>query len=170
VDNMGQIATIRAGGKVKRCHTLQTIKTQTVAEHSWGVALLVHKFFPSCNKAVILAALTHDISEVITGDVPADVKWKSEGLKNILDDLESEVNKTLEIDFFLAEESKIALKLCDSLELLLFCAEELFMGNRNMLPVANRLMDHMNKSSEHMPPEFLEYYNSIVEIFKDAKK
>lgn len=163
------IASLRAGGKVKRCHTLQTITTQTVAEHSWGVAILLQKFFPESSKQLLLAALSHDIAEVLTGDIPADAKWMFKDLKNITEMIERQYNEQLGIDYHLTDEEKHILKLCDLLELLLFCVEEIFMGNKNMIPIAHKLikvMDEMKMPSK----EFNMYYTLISGKFQDASK
>ena len=78
---------IRTGGKVKRWHTVTTIQQQTVAEHSWGVAMICRKLWPE-DKVLMEAALCHDLGEGLTGDVPWPVKQANFVFKKHLDEIE----------------------------------------------------------------------------------
>ena len=49
---------VLSGGEVKRYHTLPTIGEQTVANHSWGVALILNWLKPDISKTALLKALT----------------------------------------------------------------------------------------------------------------
>jgi len=82
--------------KVRACHTFRwsnanTIRQQTVAEHSWAVAIiadeLCHRLevdgFTRLN--VMQCAMYHDIAEGITGDVLAVTKSRLNGEVNALE-------------------------------------------------------------------------------------
>ena len=118
-------------GAVTRFHTKRTIHTQTIAEHSWGVAMILTRI---CNpRAELLrAALTHDLAESVTGDTPATAKWLHEPLKQALDIMEIAVNRHLGIDTELSKHELELLKWADMLELILYCESEVDMGNTKM--------------------------------------
>ena len=83
---------------VKRWHIVNTIRTQNVAEHSFNVAIIAdelqhrlieafgtdilppvyHRDRMLWERDVLMIALTHDLDEVFTGDIPASVKPRKE--------------------------------------------------------------------------------------------
>ena len=69
--------TLRAQG-VNRWHIVETSRPQSVAEHSFNVAMIAMELaylIPSLSKPdVMAAALMHDIDEVVTGDIPTPTK------------------------------------------------------------------------------------------------
>lgn len=97
-----------------------------LAEHSWGVAMLCDHLSPHGASAVLMmAALTHDLAECVTGDVPATTKWKYPGLTHLL----REVEKKVEQELYVAEnlealsaEQQLILQWADKLELYAYAA------------------------------------------------
>ena len=77
----------RDAGDVTRFHTLRTIRQQSVAHHSWGVATLLLHVWPEAPASVLRAALWHDVAEIETGDMPAPIKWANPELKKELGDV-----------------------------------------------------------------------------------
>jgi 5'-deoxynucleotidase len=64
----------------------RNVINENVMEHSWEVATITHvlalvknRYFGGCVdiNAVVVAALYHDCSEVITGDMPSPIKYHS---------------------------------------------------------------------------------------------
>ena len=128
--DFSRLKLLRKSGYVKRFHTLPTIgEVQSVSAHSWNVTLLINELFPDCGKQLLLAAMYHDVAEVIIGDMPATTKWKYPELAEVLSQAERKVEEELNIQFALTEREKIILKMCDMLELVLYSAEQLKMGN-----------------------------------------
>tara|TARA_R110000851_G_scaffold239567_1_gene392265 strand:+ start:211 stop:705 length:495 start_codon:yes stop_codon:yes gene_type:complete len=128
---------IRISGKVKRWHTVSTIQQQTVAEHSWGVAMICRKLWPEDQK-LLEAALCHDLGEGLTGDVPWPVKQSNFVFKKHLDEIESVEQERLGCVVLLEPRQKSRLKIADMLEMMCFAAEEIELGNKNMQEVFNR--------------------------------
>jgi len=68
---------------VKRFHIVHTLKHQSIAEHSFNVAMIAGlisermEFDKKVTEQVTLAALFHDMDEVITGDIPTPTKIRA---------------------------------------------------------------------------------------------
>lgn len=106
------------GGRVARYHAEPDAPRQTVAEHSWRVAVIAGSLYPD-RPALVLAALYHDAAEGVTGDVPAPAKRY---LAPAFDELEARIKGLLGVDRHLAslsEEDHLRLKLIDYIELCL---------------------------------------------------
>lgn len=122
------------GGAVSRFHTHDTIKPQTVAQHSFGVACLVWLLSNETATAhELMAALTHDLGERITGDIPSPAK-RALNIRAKVGEVEEEVLRRSMMDFgeTLTVEQQLRLKLADALDGLAFCTQERMRGNRNM--------------------------------------
>lgn len=135
---LSNIQKIRQGGNVKRWHITPIIGEQTVAAHSWGVACILLELYPEASANLIKAALYHDVAEGYTGDLPAQVKWEYEGLDKELKKVEARIEAKLGIQFELTTKEASLLKIADTLELLIFCVEQVTLGNKNMVDVFNR--------------------------------
>jgi 5'-deoxynucleotidase YfbR-like HD superfamily hydrolase len=118
-------------GVTKRFHTKRTIHTQNVAEHSWGVAMILLEI---CKPSAMMlhSALTHDLAESVTGDTPATAKWASRELRESLEKLEDSFNRRLGIDYGLLPDEAECIKWADMLELIMYCQAEVDMGNLKM--------------------------------------
>ncbi|MBE16831.1 MAG: hypothetical protein CL867_11340 [Cytophagaceae bacterium] len=121
-----------SGGEVKRYHTLSTIGEQTVASHSWGVTLLMVWLKPDISKIAMLKALTHDVAEKQTGDMPAPTKWNNPELAKELSVVEKNIEEALGVDFIITEEERQYFKQADMFELLLYCVKQRSLGNTNV--------------------------------------
>lgn len=159
ISNEEWVAITRNAGKIKRCHTHIVTQPESVAQHSWGVAMLIMKFNVDASKGLICAALTHDVHEIFTGDVPAHVKWINPDLNTCLENIEAEVEHSLGIEVDLNPEEQNWLKVCDYIDLLLFSIEELLIGNSHASIIAGRLIDSLDKMS--IPNAISTYYNFL---------
>lgn len=128
---MNALKELYDAGSVTRFHTKRTIRTQTIGEHSWGVAMILLQICkPSAE--LLKAALYHDLAESVTGDTPATAKWSSYELKTSLQKLEDNFNKRLGLDLILSIEEEELLRWADMLELIMYCQTEVELGNRKM--------------------------------------
>lgn len=87
---------------IKRWGLMRNVVEENVMEHSWQVATIAHtlaiirfKVFkkPSTDytpETVATAALYHDCSEIITGDLPTPVKYHSKTITNAYKQIEDE--------------------------------------------------------------------------------
>tara|TARA_R110000744_G_scaffold195300_1_gene314288 strand:- start:815 stop:1351 length:537 start_codon:yes stop_codon:yes gene_type:complete len=127
-----EVTNVLSGGEVKRYHTLPIIGEQTVASHSWGVALILDWLKPDISKTAILKALTHDVAEKQTGDIPAPTKWNNKSLAKQLASVERRIERELGVDYELTTEEKEFFKQSDLFELLLYCVNQRSLGNTNV--------------------------------------
>ena len=126
-----QAKRLLEGGQTQRLHTVPHVRHYDVAQHSWGMAALLHALHPDPRKELFLAILFHDIAERWTGDMPAPAKWHN-GLGGVLREMEREIDEALGVRFDLTEEEKVWLKALDFLELYLFVDGEYNMGNKHI--------------------------------------
>lgn len=121
----------RDAGAVKRYHVKRVLRTQTVAEHTFGVLMLVKQVMPAMlNAHMVTAILHHDLPELITGDIPAPIKRAHPELGPLLDSIEAGMAPLYDqADARLTAEQHALLKWADRMELVQWCLEEWRMGN-----------------------------------------
>jgi 5'-deoxynucleotidase YfbR-like HD superfamily hydrolase len=132
-----QLNFVYNGGVSKRFHTCPTLTEQNIAEHSFGVAWLCELLTDKkASKALIMAALSHDLAEWQVGDVPAPTKRQLQ-LTERLHEFEMNHLKVVEMYYEdeLDDNEKRILKLADYLDGMNFCLRELSFGNSNLASV-----------------------------------
>ena len=165
LDNLFEVVR---GGTIKRYHTLETIGEQSVGAHSWGVAIILQYLEPNVSKIAILKALTHDVAELYTGDIPAPVKWDNPDLIKSLKSIELAYEKKLNIDYssVLGKKEALLFKKADMFELLFFCMRQRKMGNTNMNMVFSNGVEYLanqklNKRGSNLLGKLIEEYGGI---------
>lgn len=129
------LALGREASRVKRFHTVNTIKENTVGQHSFNViGMLLVCIPPTALRSQLLAAAwQHDVPEARVGDVPSPFKreLRKEGVnieaieRRVLED-----HGMHEMGRYLYDHEVGWLKMADILEGWLFCLDEMSMGNR----------------------------------------
>lgn len=128
-----RVQALREGGRVQRLHTVPIIGDASVAAHSFNMALLLAILMPDYPGRLMEAVLTHDLAERWVGDTPAPAKYTIHPpLGEELKKAEEVVDKALGIGIELSEFERGWLKALDILELLMFCEDQLALGNRNV--------------------------------------
>lgn len=144
--SMPEFYVLFDAGSVARYHTL-SIRPQTLAEHSWGVAMIAHKISPEgASSRLLLACLHHDLAEKYTGDVPANVKWSHPSLCKELEAIEKKFQEDYgyqEILDGLSSQELAILKWADTFELCLYCVQQALQGNREAALVQNRGVNYL---------------------------
>lgn len=139
---------------IKRWGLMRNVIEENVMEHSWQVATIAHALAViqkrlvggRCNpERVATAALYHDCSEIITGDLPTPIKYHSETIRDAYkaiekeaeQDLLSHLPESMQEDFrpyliqqALDEETKGLIKSADLISAFLKCQSELSAGNQ----------------------------------------
>jgi 5'-deoxynucleotidase len=172
---------------IERWSLMRSTLPENVAEHSFDVALLTHALCTiarvvygresvDVERAVVLA-LFHDVSEVITGDIPAPVKHHSPAIQRSLREMERLAGEQL-LDMVPAplnaayrpliepagdEDALRWVKAADKLAAYLKCASEIAAGNREFA-VAKRQLEEAVRALD-MPEVnyFLEHFASSFE-------
>lgn len=164
---MQKLNEIRKGGQVKRYHTVPMLNNDSVAQHSWGVAVILLDIKPNASAELIKAALYHDVTEYYTGDVPATTKWANPGIKKQLDELETMYEQVLDIRVPLAGNERQLVKYADMADLVLNCLHEYKMGNRYAKVLIER---GMGKLSETTNPLCAVYHIEFEKYVREEMK
>ena len=89
---------------IKRWGLKRNAHEENVMEHSWEVAVIAHTLALIKNRyfngqvdanAIATAALYHDITEVITGDLPTPIKYHSEAINTAYKQIEKQAGIAL---------------------------------------------------------------------------
>lgn len=142
-----QILYLRAAGYVKRWHTAPIIGSQTDAEHSAQALNLLFHLHPNPSTKLIKAVLYHDSAELVCGDMPAPIRKNNKKLAEAYEEAElnffSQFDGVFNVLVTLTVNEKEWLKAIDTLELVLFCDDQILMGNKNLIPVKSRALDYL---------------------------
>jgi len=155
---MNRVKLAREAANVTRFHTQPTLVTETVAHHSFNVVNLL-LIMTNCeiSKRAIIAALVHDMGEPVVGDIPSPVKraMDSQTIDNIvkleMDHIAKIHPYTAGEDYTFTPQEAFLLDLCDKLDGLLKCTEELELGNKKMIPIGNRYVSYIHAQHGDKP-------------------
>lgn len=141
------IVALHAAARTKRWHTHETIRSQNLADHSWGVAMTVAAISPNWSRGLMFAALTHDLHETELGDIPYPAKRSYPALKDISDNQQLHYEKSNGIHVTLTREEEAILKWADMYELYLWVRQEYAMGNIAMDRVRTTALSVLTESA-----------------------
>lgn len=158
-----------SSGQIKRYHTLPTVGQESVAEHSFGVALIILYLTEGTPGNLIRWALTHDVAEAAIGDIPAPVKWKHPILRTALEAIEEDFNGEYDLGVHLTEEQKGIAKYADLLQMCWYSVEQVRLGNKNLAPVFLRASKYIR---EQLPrnERGLGLLSELTAEFRDVSK
>ncbi|KEY57710.1 5'-deoxynucleotidase [Serratia sp. DD3] len=148
---------------ISRWPLMRNVRTENVSEHSLQVAFVAHalaviknrKFNGNLNaERVALLAMYHDVSEVLTGDMPTPIKYYNPQIaheykkiekvaqQKLLDmipaELQSDFRPILDEHYY-SEDEKLIVKQADALCAFVKCLEELSAGNNEFKLAKARL-------------------------------
>ena len=170
---------------INRWGLMRNTQAENIQEHSHQVAVLAHALAVIQNRyyggqvdpgAVAVAALYHDASEILTGDMPTPIKYDNPDIQNAYKAVESVAEQKLlsmlpedlradydEIITIPDPEVHALVKAADKLSAYLKCVEELKAGNaefkkareqtyaalcQNPIPALKYFMDHFLEGFE----------------------
>lgn len=137
----------RDAGAVQRYHTKRTHRVQSIADHTFGVLMLITQVGTDelLSGELYQAALHHDLPELYTGDMPGTIKRAVPELGALMDRLETDL-APLYVEFDLNGDQAALLKWADRMELVLWCMEEYRMGNTYVRSIIARGLGWINAS------------------------
>lgn len=137
---------------IYRWGLMRNTKSENLSEHSLETAYVAHALAIIKNNCfggnvnpekAAVAAMFHDTSEIITGDMPTPVKYYNPQIKSVYKDIEKQAQQTLTDmlpDYMRTDISNIyddtdaeikqIVKAADKISAYIKCVEELNMGNR----------------------------------------
>ena len=170
---------------INRWGLMRNIQEENIQEHSHMVAVLAHALAVIQNRyyggqvdpgAVAVAALYHDASEILTGDMPTPIKYDNPDIQRAYKDIEAVAERKLlsmlpedlradydEVITIPDPEIRALVKAADKLSAYLKCVEELKAGNtefrkakeqtyaalcQNPIPALRYFMDHFLEGFE----------------------
>ncbi|MEQ9547984.1 MAG: 5'-deoxynucleotidase [Marinobacter sp.] len=167
---------------IKRWGLMRNAIEENVATHSWEVATLAHAlalirnrhFNGSVNAdRIAAAALYHDATEVITGDMPTPVKYHSRVMREAFGDIEHKAEaellallpEDLRDDFApyvresqLSAEEQELIKAADRLSAWLKCQAEVRTGNKEFEPAAEQIVRRLEQDGLPEVAYFMEVF------------
>lgn len=162
---------------IKRWQLMRSVRDENIMEHSHSVAVLTHALVCIENgvfgghidaEKAVFYALYHEVSEVMTGDLPTPVKYFNNSIhgeyekleklavEKIADTLPPELKKEL-YPYLQAEKHSDEyrfVKAADKLSAYIKCLEELRSGNREFAQAERTL----HASLEHMELRAVAYF------------
>ncbi|WP_339783064.1 5'-deoxynucleotidase [uncultured Marinobacter sp.] len=167
---------------IKRWGLMRNAIEENVATHSWEVATLAHALALIRNRhfdgrvnadKIAAAALYHDATEVITGDMPTPVKYHSKVMREAFGDIEHKAEaellallpEDLREDFspYLREsqlpaEDRELIKAADRLSAWLKCQAEVRAGNREFGPAEKQIRQRLEQEGLPEVTYFMEVF------------
>jgi 5'-deoxynucleotidase len=165
--------------------------SENVMEHSWEVSVISHALALIRNcyfdgnldvNAIVVAALYHDCSEVLTGDMPSPIKYHSpeitkayksiekkaeRELLNLLPERLQEDYRSVMIEEELPKEHKVIIKAADTISAYLKCKMEVAAGNQEF-SIAEKDIEEKLKSIDLPEVQyFLDKFSSSYELTLD---
>ncbi len=139
---------------IYRWGLMRNTKQENLSEHSLEVAIIAHALAVIRNKRfdgnvdpnkIATAAMFHDTSEIITGDMPTPIKYYNGEIKSVYKQIEAIADERLlsllpedlreEYAPLYAPDAETVkiIKAADKISALIKCLEELNMGNREFI-------------------------------------
>ena len=165
--DLTRLLNLRDAGAVVRYHTARMQRSQNLAEHSYGVAMIILHVSPHCSKRVLEAALYHDLSEAATGDLPAPAKWNNPALGHVLSEIERQYDRTHGLDIDLNDTERHLLKWADMFELVLWCREEYKLGNQYARTIMDRGINYLQNELGPCSPEAAQLLFKLIQGVKE---
>jgi len=164
---------------------------ENVMEHSWEVATIAHVMAIIGNKRfsanydphlVATTALYHDVSEVITGDMPTPIKYHSKGMQKAFKEVEVQAERellSLLPDYIQADFEPLLVSTCvpsyvkklikgaDTISAYLKCQAELKAGNSEFSKAAEDIAARLQGFDMPEVEEFLRVFVPSYQLTLD---
>jgi len=175
---------------IERWSLMHSIKKENIMEHSQAVAVLAHCLAIVENEIfnakideykTLCYAIYHEVSEVITGDLPTPIKYFNAGIKTAYKELESYANEKLikalpeklekrYKEFIFLDEKSIEYKLtkaADKLAAYIKCIEEIKSGNSEFKKARQTIEKDIKAMDINSVKYFMENFIKSYELSLD---
>lgn len=146
-----KLIRLREAGNIERAHVLPHHGSYTVGKHSFDMALLLLALHPNPSFELLRACIVHDLGERYTGDVPHPAKMADGELARRIERQERAARSMMGVDFTLDVEEQRWLTGLDMIEFLLWCKDQVALGNANAAAPYGAQLTHLLTSE--LPPE-----------------
>ncbi len=180
MDRTGEFYALLFRSKnINRWGMMRNMFPENLSAHSYEVALLSHvlalignrEFDRNYNpERLVLFALYHDMSEILTGDLPTPVKYYNTDIKCaykeiekraeekmfslLREDFKEEIKNSLVLD----DEEKKIVKAADKLCAYIKCLDELSASNREFISAEKTIRETLENSTVPEVRYFVEHY------------
>ena len=174
---------------ITRWSLMRNTFSENIQEHSHSVAVLAHALGVirrdvlgiACDpNACATAALYHDASEILTGDLPTPIKYYSSAIRDAYKQVEAEAATKL-LDMLPAElrgsyepllreedeEIRRIVKAADKLSAYIKCVEELRAGNNEFRDAGKETLDSIKAMEMPEVDWFLEHFGGSFGLTLD---
>lgn len=177
---------------IQRWALMRNTSQENVQEHSHQVAVLAHGLAVIRNtyfggtidaNAVAVAALYHDASEILTGDLPTPIKYHNPRIQTAYREVENVANQNLlsmlpnELQsvyqpILMGEDSEIKqlVKAADKLSAYIKCLEEVKAGNHEFLDAADTIRNTLETYELPELRYFMEHFLDSFSLSLDELK
>ena len=174
---------------IDRWALMRNTEPENIQEHSHQVAVLAHALAVIQNRhfggrtdpgEVAVAALYHDATEIITGDMPTPIKYYNDTLRDSYREVEAMAADRLlamlpgelrEIYEPLLKERdpevRVIVKAADKLSAYLKCVEELKAGNNEFRAAAEQILEALRQNPLPEVRYFMEHFLPAFELTLD---
>jgi 5'-deoxynucleotidase len=176
---------------VQRWGLKRNAVTENVMEHSWEVAVISHALALIRNRyfggqldanAIVVSAIYHDCSEVITGDMPSPIKYHSSAITHAYKSIERQAERELLallpaelqpdyepviIDDRIPEDHHRIIKAADTIAAYIKCQTEVAAGNAEFSRAAAKLKAKLAESDQPEVRFFLETFSPSYALTLD---
>ncbi len=190
MNNFAFFALISRMKYVNRWGLMHNDREENLMEHSFETAILAGALANIENEMfdgdfdvdkVTQAALFHDASEIITGDMPTPVKYVSSKMSDVYKEVEDRAQKTLlstlpeflqkkyDAYFYPDEKTYKIVKAADKISALLKCIQEIRVGNSDFTTAKQSTEEKLKNTELQSVRYFMEnmlptYYQTLDEL------
>ena len=149
----------RRSGRITRYHTWPRIQQQSVGEHSWQLLRILLAIWPEVPRELMVHAVTHDVGEIATGDLPFPAKARDPELKRKIDEAEKSTHLRMSMPWslpapqLLAQEWLDVFKYAEYIEMWEWALDDMDMGNQNADLVRVRCLEAITKMVSAVPKD-----------------
>lgn len=176
---------------IQRWGLMRNTRPENLCEHTLEVAFIAHALAIIKNRrfggnvdqnAVAVAAMFHDTSEIITGDMPTPIKYYNADIKNVYKEIEGIAQgrligllpEDLRDDFVPAynpdSETARLVKAADKISALIKCIEERNSGNTEFSSAEKSTLEAIKKMNMPEADMFLDEFLSSYSLTLDELK